>query len=173
MANLYLVGMMGSGKSVTAKKLAPLVGGEFVDLDEKLQQKTGHSINEIFEKKGESAFREQEACVLNEVSALDKQIVATGGGIVLRPHNVKRMKLSGKICFLETSFDVLWDRVKGKKDRPLLRSEDPKKTLEKIYLARLPVYREAADFTVNTDGQTAEAVAEKIFEVMKKKGIQI
>ena len=166
-SNIYLTGMMGSGKSVTGKKLAQLLSYSFTDLDECIQEKTGRSIRSIFEKEGEVFFRRQETFVLSEISECEKNIVATGGGAVLDPDNVRRMKQTGKICFLETSLSVLWERVKNKKDRPLLKGGDPYKNLEKIFQERLPVYKSSADFEVNTDGQTAEAVARKILGILK------
>ncbi len=167
MPNIYLTGMMGSGKSVTGKKLAQLLNYSFVDLDDKVQGRSGRSINDMFQKEGETFFREQERCALEEVSVCENQVVATGGGIVTKPHNIRRMKMSGKVVFLETSLNVLWDRVKGKKDRPLLKGQDPYKNLEKIFLERREAYETAADCKVNTDGKTAEAVAQDIIKILK------
>ncbi len=168
MPNLYLVGMMGSGKSVTGKRLALFLNYSFVDLDEKLEKRAGKSINEIFEKDGEVFFREQETAVLNEVASGDRVVVATGGGCILRPGNLERMKATGQVCYLETSLECLWERVKNKKDRPLLRGQDPRAKLEAIFSERRALYEKAADFQVPTDGQTAEAVAKKIMEVLEK-----
>ncbi len=163
-SNIYLVGMMGSGKSVTGKRLAVMLDCLFVDLDELIQEKTRRTIVDIFEKEGEEFFRNLESSALKEVSGLGPKVIATGGGTVLRPENIVRMHDTGKICFLETSVEVLWDRVKWKKDRPLLRQGDPKKNLEKIFEIRSPLYLKVSDLEVHTDGRTAQDVAQEIFD---------
>ena len=167
MPNIYLVGMMGSGKSVTGKKLAELLSYSFLDLDECIQQKIGRTINDIFQNDGEISFRDQEQKVLQETVLLDKRVVATGGGTVLKTENVSVMKRTGKIIFLETSLNILWERVKHKKDRPLLKGQDPFGNLKKIFTDRESIYRNAADLVVNTDGLTAEAAAMKVLEKIK------
>lgn len=160
---------MGSGKSVTGKKLASLLNCEFHDLDELIQAKAGKSIREIFENEGESYFRDLESEVVRGAANAPSAVIATGGGTVLRPENVQSMRRSGKIIFLETSLNMLWDRVKNKKDRPLLKGDNPKENLERIYKEREKIYRDVCDFEVNTDGQTAEQVALKIMDVLEPK----
>lgn len=166
MPNIYLTGMMGSGKSVTGKRLAAKLGYGFVDLDEMVEKKSGKSISQIFSEKGEEAFRDLESLVLKEASKSELKVVATGGGVILRQRNVELMKVTGKIIFLETSPEILWQRVKDKKDRPLLKGQ-PKETLMEIYAYRQPVYEGGCDFKVLTDGKTAGAVADEIFEKLK------
>ena len=168
MNNLYLVGMMGSGKSVTGKKLAALLQCGFVDLDQWIEDRYHRSINEIFEKEGEPFFRDAEAGLLKEASGAGPRVVATGGGTVLRRENVTLMRGTGKIVFLETSPDMLWERVKHKKDRPLLKGLDPQGKLRQIFSSRQSFYEQACDFKVNTDGQTAEVVAEKILQELRR-----
>ena len=165
--NIYLIGMMGSGKSVTGRRLAALLGFTFLDLDEQIQKKTGLTIPEIFSKEGETFFRDRESEILKDASKGDLRVVATGGGAVLRSSNVELMRVTGKTVFLETSPGILWDRVRDKKDRPLLHSGQPQEKLLEIYAYRLPIYKGAADLTVNTDGKTAAAVAEEIQELIR------
>ena len=169
MNNIYLVGMIGAGKSVTGKKLAALLGVGFVDLDQWIEERQHRSINEIFEKEGEFFFRTEEAVLLKEACGAGPRVVATGGGTVLRPENVERMRATGEIVFLETSLDVLWERVKSKKDRPLLKGGDPQANLAALFEVRRPVYEKIADRRVNTDGRTAEAVAQEILQELRKK----
>ena len=95
-------------------------------------------------------------------------IVATGGGVILRDENVNLMRSSGSVVYLETSLEYLWKRIQAKRGRPLLKGKNPREKLEQIFLAREPLYQKACDFQVNTDGQTAEQVAQKIFERIKK-----
>ncbi len=169
MSHLYLIGMMGSGKTVTARRLAALLGYEFSDLDDMIEKKSGSTIAQIFSEKGEPFFREEEATILKAVSlpSAPSKVVATGGGIVLRPENVERMHSTGKVVFLKTSLETLWQRVKQNKERPLLAGNDPKQVLAKIFAERAALYEKASDFSVDTDGQKAESVARKIFETLK------
>ena len=169
MPNIYLTGMMGSGKTVTGRKLAILMHYTFVDLDEMIQTRTKKTIAQIFAEDGENYFRREESYLLREVSRLNARVVATGGGSVLRSENVQCMHDTGKIIYLETSFEILWQRVKDKKDRPLLKSDDPKAALSRIYAERQEAYGGSYDFRVATDGLTAEAVAKKIYEGLMQK----
>ena len=169
MSNLYLIGMMGSGKSVTGKKLAELTGLSFLDLDDEIEKKTGRSIADIFEKQGEPFFRREESALLAEISRTDRQVVATGGGVVLDPANVACMKKTGRVIYLESSGDTLWQRVREKKGRPLLGGADPKTRLFEILERRRSLYEKASGLRVQTDGQTAEVVAKKIFSLLKIK----
>ena len=159
---------MGSGKTVTGRRLAALLGVDFVDLDQLMEHRAGQSITEFFEKRGEAYFRDQESALLKEVSLSDSRVVATGGGLILHPGNTECIRRTGKVVFLKTSFEDLWRRVKDKKDRPLLGKGKPGEALAQIYAARAPLYEKACDFAVNTDGQKAEAVARTIFEWIKK-----
>ena len=169
MPNIYLIGMMGSGKSVTGKKLAALLGCSFMDLDEVVQKRAGCSITEIFIKKGESHFRDLERELLKEAASKDKHVVATGGGVVLSDENSRKMRGTGKVVYLETSLETLWNRVQAKRERPLLAGDQPKETLKNILSKRKALYEKASDFRVPTDGQTDEAVARQILKELDKK----
>ena len=148
---MYLIGMMGSGKTTSGKALAKLLGLSFVDLDEQIVEYAGHSINDIFKSEGEPYFRNIESELLFRVSAKPDQVVATGGGIVINPSNTARMRSAGLVIYLKTSLDVLWERVKGKKDRPLLSNPNPRKALESLYGERTPLYEENSDRVFATD----------------------
>ena len=164
--NLYLIGMTGSGKSVTGKKLAGLLKKKFIDLDEEIQTQSGRTIPDIFEKEGEDYFRDFESRILKKLNA-GGLVVATGGGVVLRPANIARMRATGKIIYLAASLDDLWKRLMGKKDRPLLKGEDPRANLADILGKRSRLYEEASDFQINTDGLSAEEAARKILEIFE------
>ena len=168
MRNIYLIGMMGSGKSVTGKKLAALLGYEFLDLDDRIQEQSRRTIPDIFEKEGEDYFRDQEAAVLRTACELPRHVIATGGGSILRPENVQRMHKTGKIVYLETSPEVLWERVRGRKDRPLIQGENPQENLVAILSKRKAIYEKVCDLRVGTDGQSPEAVAKKIMDALAK-----
>jgi len=165
--NIYLVGMMGSGKTVTGKALADRLGCVFVDLDAEIQGKEGCSIPEIFAERGEPYFRDLESSVLESFSKKSRQVIATGGGIVLREENVRRMKETGKVVLLKASAESLWQRVRYAKDRPLLNKPDPFGTLKQILSDRESCYENACHFTVLTDGKIAEDVANEIREMIR------
>jgi shikimate kinase len=168
MQNIYLIGMMGSGKTVTGKALAGLLKMDFSDLDEEIQNETRLSINEIFQKKGESFFRAEEKKILFCVSREKNTVVATGGGVILDSENVGKMKESGRVVYLLASFETLWERVREKRDRPLLRAVDPRATFMQLFQERKPLYESACDTRIPTDGLTAEAVAKNIAEKFLK-----
>ncbi len=162
MRNIYLIGMMGSGKTSTARELAALIKVPFVDLDADLAKKAEHSIAEIFKNSGEEIFREMESNLLVEQAKRENCVVATGGGVVLRRQNRELMGATGLVIFLETSLEVLWDRVSKEKGRPLLEDFNPKRKLMSLLRARQPFYDECAEMKVLTDGKTAKQVAEEI-----------
>ncbi len=160
--NIYLIGMMGSGKSSTGKALAKTLGCAFIDLDEALETKSGRTISEIFQKEGEPYFRNEESKILQEMSGQGPAVMATGGGIVLRPENIKQMKTTGQVIYLKTSIDWLWKRVQKESHRPLLKVQDPRAALEKILNDRRDLYEKAGDLALITDGKTPDEVAETI-----------
>lgn len=164
MNNIYLIGMMGSGKSVTGKALADITRRSWLDFDQELERRLGMSVTEVFKVKGEVFFRGEEGRVLEELSRKNNQIISTGGGIILRAQNVLRMKATGKVFFLKTSAEGLWERLKHKTDRPLLAGENPKEKLETILKERERHYLDAADFEIETDGKSALDVASEIKE---------
>ena len=169
MRNVYLIGMMGSGKTTSGRALAKLLSVSFVDLDDQIVEREGSSINEIFEKKGEPHFRKVETELLNQVSKTTNQVVATGGGIVLNSSNSDRMRNTGSAIYLKTSLDVLWERVKEKKDRPLLKSSDPRKSLADLFYKRTPLYESSADKVFLSDYKSPETVALEIYKACFEK----
>ncbi|OQA57848.1 MAG: Shikimate kinase 1 [Candidatus Omnitrophica bacterium ADurb.Bin277] len=165
--NIYLTGMMGSGKSVTGKALAVMLDYGFLDLDQEIEKREGRSITGIFAVEGESYFRDVETAVLKWASNLEKHVFSTGGGIVLRDENVGLMRRTGKVILLEASPEVLWERVCRDKNRPLLQTPDPKSSLEKILDGRRARYKATCDYSVMTDDLTAEAAAKNILTLIK------
>jgi shikimate kinase len=156
--------MMGSGKTTTGRALARLAKMNFFDIDEAIEARAHQSINEIFKDKGEEFFRAEEKRLLAEASQKKNTVIATGGGIVLDPENIDKMKATGKVIYLVTLVETLWERVKQKVDRPLLQVRDPREMLTFLFQERCPFYEVAADLRVDTDGLAPEAVAEKILE---------
>lgn len=156
--------MMGAGKTATGKALARLAQSKFLDLDEEIESQSHLSINEIFQKKGEPFFRAEEKRLLSEAAQQTDTVVATGGGIVLNPENIEKMRATGRIIYLAASFNSLWERVQGKKDRPLLSVSDPQTVFYQLFQARRPLYEAACYGRIETEGLSPEAVAVKIFE---------
>ncbi|MBI4398864.1 MAG: shikimate kinase [Candidatus Omnitrophica bacterium] len=165
MKNIYLVGMMGSGKTETARALAALLGSKAVDLDALITERERRGINEIFDKEGESYFRDVESRILSDLSIKKNLVIATGGGTVLRESNRKALLQTGKVFYLETSLVVLWERLKMMRDRPLLQSAEPRVVLERILEERQPLY-EVFENRVTTDYKTPDEVAREISKIL-------
>lgn len=167
--NIYLVGMMGSGKTVTGKVLASLTGFRFVDLDQVIESEQKTTISVLFETKGESFFRDLETRTLRAAAAGTRQIISTGGGIIIRPENREIMKATGTVVFLETGLQWLLKRLRGSTDRPLLKTPDWTSRVEQLVKERMPLYKEAASVSILTDGKTAAQAAGEIVSLL---GIQ-
>lgn len=152
---------MGSGKSSVGRILSSLTGFALVDTDTLVAQKAGRSIAEIFRTEGEEHFRALEISVLQGLVGRIGLIVATGGGVVVREENRKLLPEIGPVVWLDASTEHLHQRVKHSK-RPLLQTADPRRTIEELYRAREPLYRETAAVRIDsgklTHRQTAEAV---------------
>jgi len=162
--NIYLVGMPGSGKTVTGQVLAYKLSKHFSDTDEMIVKRTERSISTIFATLGEDYFRDIETEALLEVMKEGGRVVATGGGIVLKEHNWELMNGSGKVVYLKTSPDVILKRTERSADRPLLKAENGPEKMKKIIelLDERSRLYEKADLVCMTDGKTPEQVAEEI-----------
>jgi shikimate kinase len=149
--NIFIVGMMGAGKSAVGRLLAARLDRTFVDADHEIQARTGVSIATIFEVEGEDGFRKREEQVIDELSQRDGGIVlATGGGAVMSPLTRARLKQRGFTIYLQAKAHDLWLRTRHDRNRPLLACDDPKQRLEELLIARDPQYREVADLIVET-----------------------
>ena len=163
--NLYLVGMMGSGKTSTGRPLAQRLEYGFVDADAVIEQAAGCTIPEIFKRDGETGFRNLETQVLSAISQRHSLIVATGGGAVTRPENWGAMH-QGIVIWLDVKQEQLLKRLEqDDTPRPLLREEDPAMILETLMTARRPMYSEA-DLTVVIDAEQPEEVADGILKLL-------
>jgi len=148
--NLFLIGLMGAGKSTVGKLLARKLERRFVDSDQVIEERCGVKIPVIFEMEGELGFRKREAQVIQELASQDHLILATGGGAVLLAENRAALRKGGTVIYLHANPIELWHRTKNNDLRPLLQNGDAKKILEDLYLARDPLYREIADYTIET-----------------------
>ncbi len=163
--SLYLVGMMGSGKTSTGRPLAKRLGYGFVDADAVIEQSAGCSIPEIFERDCEAGFRQIESQVLNAISQRHSLVVATGGGVVTQPENWGLLH-SGIVIWLDVVPDQLLQRLQADSTvRPLLQTDDPETALNVLLNERRPLYSEA-DLTVVINDETPEAVADGILQLL-------
>jgi shikimate kinase len=160
--NVYLIGPMGSGKTAVGRRLATLLGKQFIDSDAEIEKRTGVDIRYIFEKEGEARFRERERDVIADLTTLDDVVVATGGGVILDPKNRERLAETGTVVYLETTIDTLVRRTKAAKTRPLLMNDYPHAVLERMMVVRRPLYEKAADLRIETTGRQVRAVAADI-----------
>ena len=141
---------MGAGKSTVGKVLAKKLGRRFLDADHVIEERCGVKIPVIFEMEGESGFRKREAQVIREITTEQDLILATGGGAVLLPENRQALSENGTVIYLHANPTELWHRTKGGEGRPLLKGGDAKKILENLYATRDPLYREIADYVIET-----------------------
>ncbi|MFA8440438.1 shikimate kinase [Yoonia sp.] len=137
---VVLVGMMGSGKTAIGRALAAALDVPFVDSDAAIEEAAAATIAEIFERDGEAFFRKREAEVLRRLLSGPPGIVSTGGGAFLSEANRDAIAQMGVAVWLDADLDILWERVRHKDTRPLLRTADPKATLTAIYKERTPIY---------------------------------
>ena len=152
---------MGAGKTTVGRSLAELTGCPFHDLDSMIVQREKRSIAEIFAAEGEEYFRNCETVVLSSLKKHDRTVFATGGGIVMRDKNRAMMRSKGSIVYLSASWETLRGRLQNSVDRPLVDQAKGWSDLERLWLSRLPHYRDA-DLIVDTDAITPLQVAEKI-----------
>ncbi|MGA0022392.1 MAG: shikimate kinase [Vulcanococcus sp.] len=165
--NLYLVGMMGSGKSTAGRHLAELLGYRFLDADSSIEQVAGRPIPEIFAREGEAGFRQLEAAVLNQIASWHSLVVATGGGVVTRPENWGQLH-QGVVIWLDAPEALLLERLSGDPTpRPLLQADDPAARLQALVAERRPLYAQA-DLHIVQDGRPAEQVAAQILEALPR-----
>ena len=163
--SLYLVGMMGSGKTSTGRPLAERLGYGFVDADAVIEQAAGCSIPDIFDRDGEAGFRSLESQVISAISQRHSLVVATGGGVVTQPENWGMLH-SGIVIWLDVVPDQLLQRLNADSTvRPLLQTADPEAALNALLNERRPLYAEA-DLTVVINDETPEAVADGILQLV-------
>lgn len=166
--SIVIIGFMGAGKSSTGKALARKTGLPRLDTDEIVSSGFGLDVMEIFTRFGEEKFRDAETEALGRLSKTEPAIIVTGGGIVLRPENVKMLRELGRVVSLEADEETLFRRISRRATRPLLQTEDPRGTLAELLRARAPLYREAADVRVDTSRLTHDEVADAILKSIEK-----
>lgn len=165
--NIFLTGFMGAGKTTVGRILARKLGWRFCDADKVIETMAGKAVSEIFSAQGEEYFRDLESETLASLSGKTKQVIATGGGAVVREENREAMKKGGVTIYLKAPVSAIWERVRHSKTRPLLDVDNPFDAAEELLRKRAPVY-ETADITIDTEKLTPEEAAS---EIMKRLGL--
>ncbi len=161
--NLYLIGMMGTGKTTVGRLLAQELSYGFLDIDEVIVKVTGRTINQLFAEEGEAAFRQMESDVLAQVCAYTKLSVSTGGGIILRRENWSYLH-HGLIVWLDAPVELLYIRLAEDTTRPLLQDADPILKLRSLLEQRQPLYAQADLRITISEGETPEQIARRVRE---------
>lgn len=162
MGNIFLVGMMGAGKTTVGRVLAHRLQMRFVDTDKVLVERTGVPVATVFEIEGEEGFRRRESGVLAEAAEGDNCVIATGGGAVLAAENRELMRCRGTVIYLRARVESLWHRMRHDTTRPLLATPDPRRTLEELVVARDPLYHDVAHLIVDTGAQSASTLVNRV-----------
>ncbi|ABB73959.1 shikimate kinase [Nitrosospira multiformis] len=160
--NIFLVGMMGAGKTTVGRLLSHFLEKTFYDSDREIQKRTGVSIPTIFEIEGEEGFRRRETEILSELMNARNIILATGGGAVLSGVNRAMLKHGGTVIYLRASIDDLWRRTRHDKNRPLLQTSDPRARLAELFVQRDPLYRETAHIVVESGKRSPRHLAQSL-----------
>ena len=161
--NIVLIGPMGSGKTTVGRRLAEVLKIDFYDADYEIINKTGVSIDHIFDIEGEEGFRKRESSILKDLCLKPNIVLATGGGAVLLGKNRDMIKKMGSVIYLSSSVDQILRRTSKSKTRPLLEnSPNRRKTILDIIEAREPLYREVASIVINTNGKKLNEVIKEI-----------
>ena len=164
--NVFLVGMMAAGKSTVGRLVASRLGLDFHDVDKVIEERAGADISWIFDREGEAGFRSREEHVVDELSRVEGVLLATGGGVVLRELNRRRLKRRGSVVYLHSPPEVLAERVQGDRRRPLLQVDDVDVRVETLCREREPLYRETAHFVVDAGQRSARLVAADVLEAL-------
>jgi len=160
--NIFLVGPMGAGKSTIGRHLADELHLDFFDSDQEIERRTGADIAWIFDLEGEDGFRVREENVINDLTDKQGIVLATGGGSIVTKAVRNRLSARGIVVYLQTTIDKQVARTQRDKRRPLLQNDDPEQVLRELAEKRNPLYEEVADYIVDTDDQSARAVANQI-----------
>ena len=166
--NIVLTGFMGTGKSLVGKKLAKRLEMSYVDTDELIENREKAKISQIFQEKGEDYFRRIESKIIKEVSSLDRYVISTGGGAILKKENLAALRSKGLIICLSANPKEILKRTSKSQNRPLLKSKDRQRKVFDLLKTRRPFY-EKADFEVDTSELTTTEAVERIEDFLRKK----
>jgi shikimate kinase len=165
---VFLVGLMGAGKTTAGRILARRLKRTFHDSDQEIERRCGVKVPVIFDIEGEAGFRQREASMIAELTALEDIVLATGGGAILAPASRRHLAARGTVVYLHAQPAALYERVRRDKNRPLLLTADPLARLAALYAERDPLYREAADIVVDTGRQSVQILARQLLAQLKE-----
>jgi shikimate kinase len=169
--NLFLVGLMGAGKSTVGRHLAKKLGKRFIDADREIEARTGVPISVIFEIEGESGFRKREADLIEELTQASDIVLATGGGAVLDERSRKAFKARGYTIYLCAAVEELVSRTRHDRNRPLLQTDDRPAAIAELLEKRDPLYREVANLVVQTGKPGVERLCATILSALESSGL--
>jgi shikimate kinase len=159
--NIALIGFMGAGKTSVGRLVAEQLGFDYLDTDEMIQSRTSRTIADIFAQDGEPAFRKLEEQIVAELTARERTVISTGGGLPVNPKNLASLKTHALVVCLWASPEKIWERVRNQTHRPLLNAPDPKGKIRELLAARAPFYRQA-DVLLNTELRPVREVAQQV-----------
>ena len=165
--NIFLVGLMGAGKTTIGRLLAKHLHKTFYDSDHEIERRTGVNIPLIFELEGEAGFRRRESAVIEELVSKNNIVLATGGGAVLAPENRSNLKQNGTVIYLRANVHELWLRTRNDKNRPLLQGQDPLAKLQQLFKERDPIYSDVATHVIETEGETVTSIITRIEHLIR------
>lgn len=164
---IFLVGMMGAGKTTIGRGLARLLGRDFLDLDHEIEGRCGVRVAHIFDIEGEEGFRRRECAVLETCACQLDLVLATGGGAVLAPENRSILKSSGVVIYLRATPEALYSRVARDRSRPLLQTPDPQGRIRELLIMREPLYEEVADIVFDTGTMPVTQVVKSLLPLLQ------
>jgi len=165
MKNIYLVGFMGTGKTVVGEILAKKLGKEFVEMDVVIEAKEGSKIADIFTKQGEAYFRSLEKTLLGSLSKKEGLVISCGGGLICDQENLKLLKETGVVFALRASVSTIYQRTREHTHRPILNVDDPQEKIKQLLDQRDPYYAQA-QHSIDTDNLSPEEIADKIITTL-------
>ena len=159
--NIALIGFMGAGKTSVGRLVAEQLQFDYIDTDEIIQSRTRRTITDIFAEDGEPAFRKLEEQIVAELTARERTVISTGGGLPVNPKNLASLKTHALVVCLWASPEKIWERVRNQTHRPLLNAPNPKEKIRELLAARAPFYRQA-DVLLNTELRAVREVTQQV-----------
>ena len=165
--NIFLIGLMGAGKTTIGRQVASELSLEFYDSDHEIEKRTGVTVTHIFDIEGEAGFRKRETAMLDELTQKKGIVLATGGGAILNAENRQFLMSRGTTIYLYANIDTLLERTSKDRNRPLLQTENPHEKLEELLEIRDPLYRETADIIIDTGKDSVRLAIKEILEKLQ------
>lgn len=172
MHNIVLIGFMGCGKSAVGRRLAAKLRYKHLDTDSEIEKITGKTVAQIFSKYGPIRFRSEENVLLKKIVGKQKMVISTGGGMVMDPENVKLLKNDGILVHLYADEEVVYKRVKGKRNRPLLNKGDLRQKIHELLSERAEAYQ-VAELTIDTGKHSIDEIVDQIIHYLQERTTKV